>query len=279
MRQPDILVLGLLAVLVTGCVTAGHPKPASTTTAESALLRGHGADPLRYYTHGEPKVNITEIDNRGTAAFSTNYHVPPGKHLVTVYVFAFPFANTTATVSLEFQAGKQYRLTAQKADGAFDLMFWDESQGTEKRTLLTTSRIGGKYAGGAAFNSASLHGSRTNALGYGPWGEPFVRITAVDSQKIPAGLGRTPDIHVAAGKRLVTTQVHGSGWWATGTVELEFQAGRTYSLTACEVNHDFDLMFWMESPGAEPRALLTTTRLRGQTTIFDGALLVFLLTL
>ncbi len=278
MRQPSILVLGILAALLSGCVTAGHPKSASTNTAESAFLRGHMADRLRFYTHGEPNVNITAIDNRGTAAFSTNFHVPSGKHLVTVYVFAFPFANATATVALEFQAGKQYRLTAQKAGGAFDLMFWDESQGTEKRTLLTTSRIGGKYAGGATFNSAILHGSRTNAFGYGPWGEPFVRITAVDSQTIHAGLGRTPDIHVAAGRRLVTVELHRSGWRATGTVELEFQAGKTYGLTACEMNHDFDLMFWIESPGTEPRALLTTTRLRGRTDIFDGALLVFLLT-
>jgi hypothetical protein len=279
MRQPGILVLGLLATLLSGCVTSGHPKSASTTTTESALLRGHMADRLRFYTHGEPNVNITAIDNRGTSAFSANFPVPSGKHVVTVYVFAFPLANTTATVSLEFQAGKQYRLTAQKAEGAFDLSFWDESEGTEKRTLLMTSRIGGKYASDATFNSASLHGSRTNALGYGPWGEPFVRITAVDSQTIHAGFGRTPDIYVAAGKRLVTVELHTSSWRATGTVELEFQAGKTYSLTAHEVNHDFDLMFWMEPPGAGPRALLTTTRLRGRTTIFDGALLVFLLTL
>jgi len=96
-----------------------------------------------------------------------------------------------------------------------------------------------------------LHGSRANALGYGPWGEPFVRITAVDSQTIHAGWGRTPDIHVAAGRRLVTVELHTSNWRATGTVELEFQAGKTYGLTACEVNHDFDLMFWIEPP--EPR--------------------------
>jgi hypothetical protein len=278
MRQPRILVLGILAALLSGCVTAGHPKSANTTTAESALLRGHMADRLRFYTHGEPNVNIAAIDNRGTPAFSTNFHVPSGKHLVTVYVFAFPFANATATVALEFQAGKKYRLTAQKASGAFDLMFWDESEGTEKRTLLTTSRIGGKYASSATFNSAILHGSRTNALGYGPWGEPFVRITAVDSQTIHAGWGRTPDIHVAAGRRLVTVELRRPGWRATGTVELEFQAGKTYGLTAREMNHDFDLMFWMESPGTETRALLTTTRLRGWTDIFDGALLVFLLT-
>ena len=279
MRQPGILVLGLFTALLTGCVTAGHPKSASTTTAESALLRGHMADRLRFYTHGEPNVNITAIDNRGTSGFSTNFHVPSGKHVVTVSIFAFPFANATAPVALEFQAGKQYRLTAQKAGGAFDLMFWDESEGTETRTLLTTSRIGGKYASSATFNSASLHGSRTNALGYGPWGEPFVRITAVDSQTIHAGFGRTPDIRVAAGRRLVTVELHTSSWRATGTVELEFQAGKTYGLTACEVNHDFDLRFWIESPGTATRALLTTTRLRGRTTIFDGALLVFLLTL
>ena len=280
MRQPSILVLGMLAALLSGCVTTGRPKNAGVNAIDPAILRGQ-VNMLHYYTQGEPSVRIVAIDDQETAPFASEHHVSPGRKMVTVNVIALsfrPFGTVTAVVALEFQAGKKYRLTAQKASGAFDLMFWDESQGTEKRTLLTTSRIGGKYASGATFNSSILHGSRANALGYGPWGEPFVQITAVDSQTIHAGWGRTPDIHVAAGRRLVTVELRRPGWRATGTVELEFQAGKTYGLTAREMNHDFDLMFWMESPGTETRALLTTTRLRGWTDIFDGALLDFLLT-
>jgi hypothetical protein len=276
MRQPSILVLGILAALLSGCVTTGRPKNAGVNAIDPAILRGQ-ANMLHYYTQGEPSVRIVAIDDQETKSFASEHYVSPGRRLVTVDVLALPLWHVTATVALECQAGKKYHLTAQKASGAFDLMFWDETQGTEQRTLLTTSRIDGKYASGATFNSAILHGSRANALGYGPWGEPFVRITAVDSQTIHAGWGRTPDIHVAAGRRLVTVELHTSNWRATGTVELEFQAGKTYGLTACEVNHDFDLMFWIEPPGTATRALLTMTRLRGRTTIFDGALLVFLL--
>ena len=240
MRQPGILVLGLLTALFTGCVTAGRPKNAGVNAIDPAILRGQ-ANMLHYYTQGEPSVRIVAIDDQETKSFASEHYVSPGRRLVTIDVLALPLWHVTATVALECQAGKQYRLTAQKASGAFDLMLWDESEGTEQRTLLTTSRIDGKYASGATFNSAILHGSRANALGYGPWGEPFVRITAVDSQTIHAGWGRTPDIHVAAGRRLVTVELHTSNWRATGTVELEFQAGKTYGLTACEVNHDFDL--------------------------------------
>ena len=277
MNKSTMLILGVLAALSPGCVTGGHPESASTTTAAPGHLRGNMAERFRYFTHGEPNVTIAAVDDWRTPLFATNFPVDPGRHLVTVNVAAFPIFNTTAAVALEFQAGRQYRLTAQKADGAYQLLFWDESGGRNPRTLLTTARIG-HYVNVTNADSAVLRGSQTAALGYDPWSQSRVNIAAIDGQTVTPRFGRAPEIHVPPGKRLVTLQVLGaSGTQANPVIEMEFDAGKTYRLTACEVDHGFDLMSWRELPDLETRALLKKTRVQGRRDNSGDLLLILLL--
>ena len=262
--RPVLALLLGAAVLLSGCVTAGRPAAADAGTAKPAILRGH-VDVFRYYTQGESKVTITAIDNRATAPLAASVPIAPGRRLVTVNILALPLGSRTATVAWEFQSGRQYRVTARRAGHAFDLLLWDESEGADNLRLLATSRVGEEYANLAGADSATLHGTTTDALGHGPRGEPFVRITAVNGQTVAAGWGRPPDVHVAPGRNLVTVDLRTrSDWHAAGTVELEFEPRKTYCLSALQTDSRFDLLCWVVLPALDTRALVATRPLQGK---------------
>ena len=99
MRQPSILVLGMLAALLSGCVTTGRPKNAGVNAIDPAILRGQ-VNMLHYYTQGEPSVRIVAIDDQETAPFASEHHVSPGRKMVTVNVIALSFAPSGFTTHL-----------------------------------------------------------------------------------------------------------------------------------------------------------------------------------
>lgn len=282
MQKLRIAILGLLAALLSGCVTAGPLKNADVSAIEPAILRGQ-ANILRYYTQGEPAVDVVAIDNRTSAPFgsrTSGLEILPGRRLVTVNVIALPWNQATATVPCEFQAGKHYYLTARKAGSSFDLMFWNGSQGTGQRTLLTTSRIGARYANVAAADSATLYcGGATLAFADDASAESSISVHAIDGQLVGSLSDHPKDIHLAPGRRLVTIELRNrkSSVGATTTTEFEFGSGKTYRLTASEKKHEFDVKFWTESPEAATRALVASTQVRGWFDLPGGAFLIFLL--
>lgn len=145
MKNITFLLVSICVLFSGGCVS--RPRYANQKTAESSLIRGVYANPIKFAFAGESNVTLVEVDGLYVPPgpfIVKDVYIQPGHRLITATLEGANYKAAQTTVGVDAEAQKRYRLTSTVVGIDFDVFLWDETDGAKDRVLIRKWRISGE---------------------------------------------------------------------------------------------------------------------------------------